>query len=332
MITAGTSRVRRKRCRVAIVAALLLLPASTLAQRDEGPPPTTQEDDHGGRWRRGQMRGPRRGPGDEPGRGPGWLGGMGLGMPYLKLGPEDRQPLAEGEEEELTEFAQQNVPRLYEALKTLRQQDPQRFEEKLIEIVPRLRQFKRMYEHNPRIAKIIKAHIENRFDIRRTARTLAHAPGDSALHARALHEIRFLVAANLHLETQALRLLEDEQRASRETRAAQRLNYLLSNEADLAPETARLRELIADYHAATDELQRAALKEKAAAYVLRQIDNDIDALKERIARMEESAAEEVDGRVEQLLESTKHRGREHRGRGRRAPDGHPLPDRPPPRR
>lgn len=248
----------------------------------------------------GEWPGPR-------GQGPGWHRADELGRRLFRLAPEERGPLQPGEEEELLDFAREHAPRLYRALERLRQRNPERFREKLTEYAPRLRHLRRIYAESPRLAGIIKTHAENMFRIKRGMRALRQHTPDSARHERALESIRALVADNVRLEIEAL----DELAIVLEKRRAERIEnlvtYLIGDEVDPATLPEDLGRLITEFRAATGQ-ERDRLRESIGGIAARRVAAEIEALQERRAQMEENAPEEVDRRMQRLLEArAKHR-------------------------
>ena len=236
-------------------------------------------------------------------------------FPGLRVGPEDRGPLTAEEIDDLVEFMRKHMPHMFDAMRRLRERDPDRFEERLNENAVRLRQLRRLFLYSPEIGDVIRSHAHAQFEMRRAAKALAHGGPESYLYDRAMKELRERVAETVRLETRVLELLLAEREANRDGYVEARVDYLLSENADLAAEPERVRDMVALYSTISVDAEREAQRERITTAVARQIENEIRALGERIASMRENAAEEVDRRVERVLEAVERRGRPPQGRG-----------------
>lgn len=264
-----------------------------------------------GKHRRGGQGRSERGPGGPHRHG----GGMALGPPLFSLSPQDRGPLVEGEEEELLALVQQHLPRFHEALERLRSHNPQRFREKLAEHAPRLRQFRRVLRYSPRIAEIIQTYAETRFRIQRIMRALRQAHADSALRERGLQKLRSEIAKNVRQEIRVLEVLTESYEQHRNERIADRVAYLTAADADLIAEPTALRELVDALHAVSEGRPRDEIYRRIETAAARQVDREVEALRERVERMRGRAPEESDRRFERMVKSLEERGGRHRGRG-----------------
>jgi hypothetical protein len=219
----------------------------------------------------------------------------------LHPAPEDLGPLAPGEEEGLLAFAQEHMPRFYDAMQRLRQRDPDRFRARLEENAPRLRRLRRIYENNPRLAEIIQTHAENMFTIHRKLRQLRPAASDPAQYEATLQAVRALIAENVRLEAEALKLLAAELEARREQRIAEHVARLLDTRNDLADEPEGLRELALAARSADQGPQGEDASARLRQAVTERVGGEIEALRQRSAQMRENAGEEVDSRLKALL-------------------------------
>lgn len=304
---------------VMVLAALgLAAGGAALAQeRPESPathaagsPPEAATEAEAGGWR--------------PWHGP--LGGHRLAQRLFSLRPEDRGPLRPGEGEELLEFAREHAPRIHAALEQLREQGPEDFARKLSEYAPRLRHLKRIFEYSPRLGRLIRAHADGMFRMQRLRRALEHAPPGSALRGQLEQELRARLAESVALELEVLEVLAGELEERRDQRVAERVAALLAPDADLTAEPEAVRGLVAACHAAADGAERDAQRTRLMQAATRQVDAELDALRERIRQMRGAAAEEVDRRLERMLSG----GPPSRpGRGPPPPEGRPGPRRPP---
>ena len=281
---------------VPVLAVLWWWPVPVAAQ-DVGDPPLT--DTQSTRPHR-RARGPASGRGVDD-----------LVRRLFRAAPEDQGPLQPGEAEELLAFAEQHAPRVCRLMTELRQHDPQRFEEKMAAHAPRLRHLRRIYERSPRLGAIVQAYAEDILEIERAARGVRRGAPDSPDRQRDLRALRDLVAENVQRESDALDLMADEIEAQRAERIETRVAYLTSPQADLTAEPQRLRTLVAAFQSAATDAERAVQRDKLQAAAAREVTAEVDALRQRAARIRENAAEEVNRRVQQLLQSPGRHGQRH---------------------
>lgn len=289
--------------RLALTAALLLAlpawgqapPGERRGRRPPPPPPegleaTQPAPDERPPWSKGPP-GPGR-------RGPGWE----LGRHLFRLLPEDRRPLAPGEDEELLAFVRQEMPRLAEALERLRERDPERFQARLTEQAPRLRHLRRIHELSPRLSEIIRQHAEKMLQVHRALRSLNHAAPTTPAAALLEQEARQRLTDSVRLEIEALTVMAAALEQHQAERVAERTASWLADDADLtdAPDEARAA-ATAYREAGTDAARDAARVslEQAAAV---QIASEIAGLRGQARRMEANVPAEVDRRLAELRE------------------------------
>jgi hypothetical protein len=284
-----------------LAAVAVTRPAAAQASAEGGgqatPPPQTQRADDSAAASEpvaSRASGPHR-----ERRGPRRL--EELGQHLFRPSPEDQGPLRPGEEDELLAFAQEHAPWLYGVMSTLKQRNPQRLRERLSEFAPRLRHLRRVYAESPRLGAIVQAYAANLFEVQRGVRALRQAPADSASHASDRQELRKLVAENVRLESDALDALAAEVEDHRAERVADRMSYLLGDDADLAAEPERLRELVAAVRAAGDDAERKRARNQLREAVGHEVALEIRALRERSARRRQDVTVEVDRRMQRLL-------------------------------
>jgi hypothetical protein len=233
----------------------------------------------------------------------------------FRAAPEDQGPLKAGEADELLAFAEQHAPHMCQLMRGLRQRDPALFQEKMAAHAPRLRHLRRIYELNPQMGAIVQAYAEDLVAIERSAqalRDLRSGPPDSPGYLNGLQTLRNLVGDNVQRERDALDLVADQFEQQRAARIDRRVEYLTGDEADLTAEPQDLRGLIADFHKAATDAERAALRARIRTAVAGQVDAEIAALRARSARLREDTAAEVERRVKQALAPRARRG-PHRG-------------------
>ncbi len=274
------------------------------------PAQTPGPDDRPRPGRRGP--GPRHG-GDRPRRGPGCrkdgrpcgpLCRPDLADQVLRLLPADEGPLREGEEAELLEFAQQHVPRIHRALRRLARRDPERYQAALERHAPRLRHMRRVFELSPRMGEILKSHAANAFKIGRTMRVLGRPSAGAALRERAELALRAALSESVRLEAEGLEVLADVLAQEREQRIAERLAYLQSDDVDMGVEPAEVRELVVQWRAADADAtaERAQIEKRLVDVLGTMADAEIAVLRQRSEQMAANAIEEVDRRMQELLE------------------------------
>lgn len=237
--------------------------------------------------------------------------------------PQDLGPLRPGEEEVLMNFARERTPRIYRALEWFRDRRPPAFHQRLSGMAPRLRQLRRVYEHNPALGDALRAHMESMFEIKRRTQVLGENEPGSALRERTIEELRDLVADSVAREHEALLLLADELDRRREERVTAWVDYLTSTiEPDFPrlPET--IRDLVRQYRAASGEAERATVRDEMRARVEKFLATETAALRERAERRRAGAAEEVDRRLEELIADAERPGPPM---GPRGPRRGPMP-------
>lgn len=257
----------------------------------------------------------RPGPGHGFGRGRG-PGGMApgrhredaFGRGLFGIDPEDQGPLQPGEEQQLLAFARTHTPRLYRAMDWLREHNQDKFRQRLSEHAPRLRHLRRVYERNPKIGAIIQTYTENTFEIERGAAALRRTEKGTSGYERDVQALRNLVAENVRLEADALDALAAEMEENRAAHVERRVNYLIREDADLSPAPDNLREAVAAYRAAATDAERAERLAAIQTSVEQQTKVEAEALRERVGRMRNQAPDQVDKRIERLLEFRPPRG------------------------
>lgn len=251
-------------------------------------------------------RGRVREPGATQPGGPAWRGlhsrplgpGMRLGARLFQPAPEDRGPLQPGEDESLLAFAKERLPQMYELMTSVRERNPERFRAALEEHAPRLRHLQRIYALSPTLGDAIRAHAANLVEIQRRVRG-RHRGGSPP--EEVLTEVRPLVRRNVELESEALAALADELEQQLETRIAERMADLLSEDTGLAEEPEALRQLVESYRGA-DEPERVRLRGRLRELVDRHIRLEIEKLRTRSVGLREHVDEETEQRMQRVIE------------------------------
>lgn len=231
--------------------------------------------------------------------------------------PQDLGPLRPGEADTLMDFAKERMPRLYAALDWVRGRRPGMFQQRLDQMAPRIRQLKRVYERSPELGDALRGHMESMFEIRRRMQVLQDNEPGSALRERTIDELRDLVADSVSHETEALKLLADELDKRRDARIEGWMGYLLAAPAeDLARVPEELRAQVDAYHSARGDSERASARDRLREQVATFATSDVRALRERVEMRTANAADEVDRRLQSLIEDANRPG---------PPDGRPRP-------
>ncbi|MEW6198256.1 MAG: hypothetical protein AB1601_06280 [Planctomycetota bacterium] len=310
----GTTRTRHLG-RLALTAALLLAlpawgqaPAGERRGRRPPPPPPPEgtaatQPAPDGRPLWGQ------GPPSPGHRGPGWE----LGRHLFRLLPEDRRPLAPGEDEELLAFVRQHMPRLAEALERLRERDPDRFRARLSEQAPRLRHLRRIHELSPRLSEIVRQHAENMLQVHRTLRSLRNVAPTTAEAALLEQQARQRLTDAVRLEIEALSVMAAALEQHQAERVAERTASWLADDADLTDAPDEARTAVAAYRGAGTDVARDAARVTLEQAATAQVANEIAGLRGQAQRMETNVPAEVDRRLTELREPRPPRTRE-RGR------------------
>lgn len=234
------------------------------------------------------------------------------GAELLRPLPEDEGPLQPGEADELFEFARRNVPFVHRALRRMEDLAPDEFEHRLQRAAPRLRQLKRIFDRNPQLGERIVRFAENQQRIRFAKRNWDEGERSPALRQRLTQEIRPLFAENLRIEQDVLRERLDDLTARREVQIDREVERLTADGFDPADVPADVRELLRKYRDAATESELDAARRELRRVGENRIDSEISMLRERVNRVCNDAAREVDRRVGRFFDA-------------------PPPDRPPPR-
>ncbi|MBU0641359.1 MAG: hypothetical protein KKB50_21070 [Planctomycetes bacterium] len=241
------------------------------------------------------------------GRGRFW---MGRNLFPLRPVPGDQGPLREGEREELIRFAEENAPAAYEVLNRLRDENPEAFEKRFLDVVPKLRALRRVFETDSELGKIIVQHSQNEMAIRQGVGLWRRA--DSEERERMKREWRRRLASNARLEVRAAQRRLQRVESDREQWIAKELAALLEEGADLAAEPPKVRGLVESIHAAADDVERQECAGQLYAVLSLRFDDEVAALRERLADFKENAPEEVDRRLQRLIERAERPRRDSR--------------------
>jgi hypothetical protein len=240
--------------------------------------------------------------------------------------PADRGPLAEGEEQELLEFARREMPRAYRLLMRVRNRNPQAYQQQIKRLAPRARHLRRVFERDADLGRIIINHSENSLMLRRAREEWRRGSGQPPQLERFRRHARQLVAKNLRLETQAIERWITIREETRDRVVERKLRWLSGADAlewSGEPEAVR-RKLEALQGAAGPERER--LLAELRKLLTQQTDGEITRTRARAARLRKDATGEVDRRLNEYLKSAetdrrqrpKERGeRKDAGRGRR---------------
>ena len=234
--------------------------------------------------------GPRHG-------GPGGLLGPGL----FRASPEDRGPLQPGEEQELLQFAQEHAPRVYSALDLLKQRSPERYQARLAQVAPRLRQLRRIYATNPRLGEVIQNHTDTGFEIEQLAKALRQRDSGTPEYDRDRQVLRERIAQSVSAEIEALELYAAQLEAERAARVPAMVEHLTGGRAELAELPPPVREAVQAYRDAKTDAEREQALARLQAGAERRLTQEVETLRKRAAELRATADKQVDKRLERWL-------------------------------
>jgi two-component sensor histidine kinase len=239
--------------------------------------------------------------------------GPALDSPFhaLPLRPtaDDRSPLAEGEEDELLAFADEQIHPLYEALNRLRQGRPRAFRERLEQLAPHLRFLRRIHAQNPQMGRRLVEHVKNNQFLERVAREWrrrAAAPNgkpvDPAERRRLAQEARHRAGQNVRIEVGILEFQARQLEESRARRIGDRIAVLAAaDEATLAGETEDVQSAARALRTAEDEASRASAERQLRDLLEAQVTREIGELRARADELRQNAPAEVNRRVRRIF-------------------------------
>lgn len=247
------------------------------------------------------------------------------GDELLRPLPEDEGPLEPGEQEALTEFAARHVPFIHRALHRVQRFSPQAYQERLERVAPRLRRLQRIFERNTQLGEKIVRYAENQQRIHHARRAWTDGEPPPVMRRRLMQEIRPLLAENLRIEMAVLEDRVEELTQTREERIELLLARMTDETLDLAAVPDEARELLQRYREAEAESEQEALLEELRRLAAERIDGEIEVLHHRIEHLRVDAPNEVDRRIERVMQGF----RETPPPGRGWRDGERRPDRRP---
>lgn len=242
----------------------------------------------------------------------------------IRPNKEDEAALRPGEEQELLDFAKEQMPPLFVDLSQAREKNPRAFAQRFQHLAPRLRFLRRIVTRNPQAAAPMLAHLRAQFQVERARRALQRSmePSAPAILNRARIEgaLREALTRTTQAEIDVLRVQADWMENSRDEIIDERLQTLLAPDTPLAQHAPRMRQAITDVRAAraerdaatTDEARAAAdrrvrelevpLREAGA----RRLTEEITTRRERADDQERTLTETVDRRFAQIVEAAQH--------------------------
>jgi hypothetical protein len=252
---------------------------------------------------------PATAPGDFPDRrGPGGRHRGRWARSILEPAPEDRGPLAPGEAEALRQFVDEQLPELARLLRQIDEQQPGAVARGFPRLAPRLRALRRIHAQNPELAQLIARHAGNMFRLELLRRAWQQAL-DAQRQGRAtpgereaiVAQMRARIAENTQVEIDVLTLWAAELEANRDVRLAERRQVLLERAEERSFEPPEIRQILDELPQA-DEVHRAKLLDRLTRALERQLDRQIAMVRRRADELRAQAAEEVDARLERLLQ------------------------------
>lgn len=212
----------------------------------------------------------------------------------VEPGKQDEGPLKPGEDQELMQFAQQHLPHIAEVLHELKDKKPEAFAKKFEQVVPRLRYMKRLFATRPQIATKIAKFADNRVELERLRQQHGKTKGEKQKPIE--QQMRNRLTENLDLEQELLAYrLGDIQKAPAESAEGEML-ALIAPDADLAAEPKEIRDLVGQARSGTPTARQRLLER-----MRERIDHQADSLRERIQKLRESRAENIDEQLHALL-------------------------------
>ena len=245
-----------------------------------------------------EEQGPRRPPRRRP-------RGRALRDNPFRPAPQDQGPLRKGEADQLLRFARQRMPHVYDALRRLREQNPRRFDRRLAELAPRLRQLRRLFEEDPSLAELLVEHITHVERLNRIRMFIARNRNRPEVLRRAAGEVRRVMADLRRIETDVLQRRIQQLTKDRETLVEEDYARLTDPASDLLDEPPEIRRIVGRLRRAASDRERAAIEQQLRSVCRRRIDERIRMLRERVQRMRRNAAAEIDRRVRQFIENAR---------------------------
>ncbi|MBN2447828.1 MAG: hypothetical protein JXO22_13940 [Phycisphaerae bacterium] len=221
--------------------------------------------------------------------------------------PTDVGPLREGEEAELLEFMESELPDLYQMLQRVRERSPAALTERLSQLAPRLRQLRRIYEHDPEVGRAVVRYTLNLRMIHDAVRHREREMNaDESVRLR--ERVRALLADNVRIETRLLETFvarqetEEPGTPTSEEVIEQQVSWLTSENAD--PELLRpeVRQLVLDCRAATVDAERDARREALRDGLKRFAEMRATGPRMRLEELRAAPDAEVERRLAQLLD------------------------------
>lgn len=226
-----------------------------------------------------------------------------LANPFLSS-REDFGPLQPGEQEKLLEFVRAHTPRIAEMLTRLQKQNPNRFDERMHDLAPRLRRLARLYENSPDLGEKLLRHADNLDGIKRKLRGLP--PGDDTAppRRRALDDARRLVRENIEIEAGVMEARIQTLRERRDALIDQEFRRLTSDSVRVGKLPTELRPTIRSYLAAKPGPVRDASAASIRSTIERSLDHSIEQLTAQAAKLRGSAANEAEARLSALRDQS----------------------------
>ena len=213
--------------------------------------------------------------------------------------PADGRPPARGEVDALIDLAIEKVPRLGRRLRATREQRPFLFERRFArEFLPILRQLKRLYAEDEKLADTYRDHWQLNFEFRQLRGRWADAPKPQ--QERIEGEARKLFASMIRLETRVAEHELQKRESNPDQIIGLRFDEVLSPDYDPIAEPPPLREAIRAVRAAKSDEAREQARTELRARIRRAIHMEIRALRDLRNRLQARADEEVDHRIARL--------------------------------
>jgi hypothetical protein len=231
---------------------------------------------------------------------------------------EDRGPLRPGEEQELLDFARTHIPQLARLLEQVNRNNAGALEGRQRDMIPQLRRLMRLQEKHPKLADLIRRHIEATHDIRRNTRMLHGADPDSPRWPAMAGRFRQAMRNVVEIEIDAMQEHLEELRRTRNERVQQRIDYLLAAATDLADEHPSMRQVVDTIRKEQDPKRRQERIDRLRQRMTAGMESDERRIFNRVELMRESKEELIENRFQRAMDDLERR-RGNRPRQREAP-------------
>jgi hypothetical protein len=237
----------------------------------------------------------------EPGRGPHGpqRGPMQLFVPR----PQDWEPLSDAEREKLIQFAREKLPLLGQRLDRADDSDEVSFNRRFArDIAPHLRMLQRVYAEDAAMGELYRRHVEAFFRVQVLRIALRRAGDREGGRQRIEQDARRLFAEMVEVERAVIDRTLKKTAHQSDSEISARLEALLTGDEAL-DQSPPVRSAIRAYRAATTDEEKAERREIVRQRLAKEAEIEREGLQRMLDRLIDDGEEEVDRRVERLLNS-----------------------------